>query len=161
MPESTAIAIAEPYSARTIRYLELWSHGEWRLKVYGIACGRRGPAGAIVAAAKRLAAAILPEPARADDRYGVGFMGAHEGRGENLIFVDWWADENELRHHVFVAPHAQPLAFRDITATSRLGCVWDLAVIAFERRAWIDAVLLESDRPGIDHYLACHFDGVA
>jgi|SRR5215212_4568849 len=31
--------------------------------------------------------------------YGVRFLRVHDGCGANLVYLDYWADENELRHH--------------------------------------------------------------
>lgn len=149
----------ESYRARAVRFLQLWEPGGWRIKIYGIAYGRETPGTRLVEAARSVARVCLPTPAVTGDRYGVGFMGVHEGRGSNLVFVDWWADENELHHHVFVSYPEAPGALTDVTPTGLAGCVWDLAVLAFERRAWIDATLLESGRRELDRYLGCRFQG--
>lgn len=142
----------EPYRVRSIRFLELWSHGDWRVKIYGIA--RRGaePAPALVAAAKEVARSRLPQPPLSARGYGVGFMGIHEGRGANFVFVDWWANENELHHHLYVSGSDDRCALEYVTPTGLAACVWDLAVIGFERQAWIEAVLA-GEEPNIDGYL--------
>lgn len=150
--------LPEPYAARAIRYLELWEEAGWRTKVYGIAYRDGGPPEAMIEIARGLARGCLPVPAVTGSRYGVGFMGVHEGRGANLVFVDWWAHENELHHRVFVAPADQPLAFADVTGSGLAGCVWDLAVIGFERQAWISSVLVGPDSPGLEAYLESRFD---
>lgn len=149
----------EPYRPRAVRFLEQWEPVGWRIKVYGIAYARTTPGGRLVEAARSVARARLPTPAVSEQRYGVGFMGVHEGRGSNLVFVDWWADENELHHHVFVSYPGAPDALTDVTHTGLVGCVWDLAVLAFERRAWIDTTLLEPGRQELDRYLGCRFQG--
>lgn len=153
------LKLPEPYAARSIRFLELWQDAGWRMKVYGIAYRDGGPEPELVAVAKALAHGCLPQPAAGDGRYGVGFMGVHEGRSANLVFVDWWADENELHNHVFTAPVDKPLSFDDVTATGLAACVWDLAVIGFERQCWISTMLIEPDEPGLEGYLACRFEG--
>jgi hypothetical protein len=159
MHPTTAARIGEPYAARSIRFLELWPWQDWMMKVYGLAYDGDEPPSALVAAAKHAAAGCLPRPARTATHYGVGFIGVHAGRGEHLVFVDWWADENELRHGVFVSPAGDPAGLVDVTGTDRIACVWDLAVIEFERRAWIHAVLLDPARPDLDGYLAARFEG--
>jgi hypothetical protein len=155
----SGIELPEPYAARTIRFLELWEESGWRLKVYGITYRRGGPGSGLVRVARGLARACLPRPAAGEGRYGVGFLGVHQGRGANLVFVDWWADANELHHHVFTAPPERPLLFEDVTGSGLAACVWDLAVIGFERQAWINSVLIDPGEAGIDDYLACRFDG--
>jgi hypothetical protein len=142
----------ERYAARSIRFLELWECGQWRIKLYGIAYRGASPDTALIAAAKDLAASCLPSPAITERRYGVGFMGVHQGRGSNLIFIDWWANENELYHHACTSTPEAPAAFEYATPTGLAACVWDLAVIAFERQAWIDSVLA-APSPDVTRYL--------
>lgn len=150
--------LKEPYAARSIRLLELWQHRGWRIKLYGLSYSGAAPDPRLVHAARRIAAARLPVPAVTAGRYGVGFMGVHQGRGSNLVFVDWWADENELHHHAYTSPSRAPGAFEYVTPAGLAACVWDLAVIAFERQAWIDAVLA-SPVPDLDRYLEARLEG--
>jgi hypothetical protein len=58
----------------------------------------------LIEAAEAVAADTLPTPAITPTRYGVGFLGIHDGRGAGLVFVDWWENENDLQHHVFLSP---------------------------------------------------------
>jgi hypothetical protein len=148
------------YAARSIRFLELWEPGGWRIKVYGISHRPTPPSAPLVEAARAAARGILVQPAVSPGRYGIGFMGVHEGRGENLVFVDWWGNENELFHHVFVSSPRAPGQLEDVTMTSRSACVWDLAVIDFERRAWIRTVLSRPEDPDLEEYLRAHLEGV-
>ncbi len=152
------LELCEPYEARPIRFLEDWHESGWRLKVYGIAYRRPAPRRELVAAAKRIAVERLPQPAQAEGRYGVGFLGVHDGRGANFIFVDWWADENELHHHVYASPSDQPTALRYLTPTGVIVCVWDLRVLGFERQAWMDNVLTNADGPDLDGYMMCRLN---
>lgn len=150
--------LEEPYAPRWVRHLEVWNHGDWRLKLYGIAYQGDAPGRDLVDSAKQEATARLPAPAHTPRRYGVGFMGVHEGRGANLMFLDWWADENELHHHACVTGPAPPYAWHYVTPTGLAACVWDLAVICFERRAWIDTVLAAA-APDPEAYLRAIYSG--
>jgi hypothetical protein len=38
------------------------------------------------------------------------------------------------------------------------GCVWELEVIDFERRAWLADVLANPEGPDVERYLARHLD---
>jgi copper chaperone CopZ len=98
------IELAEPYISRPIAALGTWRHGDWRMKEYTIAYRRDAARPELVEAAEATAADALPTPAITPTRYGVGFLGIHDGRGGNLVFVDWWENENDLHHHVFVSP---------------------------------------------------------
>ena len=45
-------------------------------------------------------------------------------------------------------------------ARPRCGCVWELGIIEFERRAWIADVIGNPDGPDLDAYLGRRFDGM-
>jgi copper chaperone CopZ len=152
------IELAEPYIARPVSALGTWRHGDWRMKRYAIAYRSEAARPALIQAAETVAADILPTPAISPTRYGVGFLGIHDGRGANLVFVDWWEHENDLHHHVFLSPDTDPGALRPATPSDLVACVWDLSVIAHEREAWIRHVFA-ADAPDLDAYLRDQLDG--
>jgi hypothetical protein len=147
------IALAGPYAPRPIEPLGIWEHRGWRIKRYSIAYDRPHARPELVAAAEEAAAAILPQPATTATRYGVGFLGVHDGRGGNFVVVDWWEDENELHHHVLFSPRDDPEALRPETSADPIACIWDLSFVAHERVAWIRNILA-ADARGLDAYLA-------
>ena len=108
----------------------------------------------MVDATEQLARVVLPQPPVTEHRYGVGFVGVHDAGSGCYAFVDWWADDNELHHHAFASPGDRPEAMAPVTTEGSIGCVWDLAVIAFEREAWLEAVLCNPCGPDLDRYLA-------
>ena len=147
-----------PYEPRPIRFLDLWRVDDWRIKVYGIAHAQPQPRPELIAAAQRVAArqlSSLPDGLR---HYHVGFLGVHDGRTSNFVFLDFWADENELHHHVFVSPTAEPDQFIYVTPTGLSACVWDLRLQAFERDAWVACILQRSASPDFDAYLNTTLD---
>ena len=148
------IQLREPYQTRPIRCLEIWQTSGWRLKVYSIAYQRALARTELIEAAKTVALPHLVQAVSESNHYGVGFLGIHDGRGANFVFLDYWADENELHHHVYVSPTAQPAQMTYITPTGLTACVWDLRVMCFERQAWLETVLANPARPDIDAYLA-------
>lgn len=146
--------LQEPYAARPIRCLELWQEGEWRLKVYGIAYRQPAIRPELVEIGKELARNRLAESATGKPHYGVGFLGIHDGRGAVFIFIDFWADENELHHHVYVSSKDRFDQFSYMTPTGLAACVWDLRVLCFERQAWIETMLANPQGPDLNAYLA-------
>ncbi len=145
------IHLKEPYKKRSIRFLEIFQPSGWNLKLYGIAYDRELPRPELIEAAKKLAVEKLPQ--LSDSVYGVGFLGVHDGRGINFVFLDWWQDENELHHHVFTSSTNHPALLEEVTHTGVSACVWDLRVICFERQAWVDQVLDNPKGPDIKGYL--------
>lgn len=130
----------------------------WRLKLYGITYRGEHPAQALVDAAVAAARERLPRPAVSSDCYGVGFVGAHDGRGANFVFVDWWGNEDELHHHTWLSSKNEPGRLRPTSPDDLTACAWDLAVIGHERAAWVRHVLARAGGPDIDAYLA---DGIS
>lgn len=145
-----AIKLSEPFRPRPVHFLGLWEIGGWRMKVYGLHAEHHRLLPELVAAAKELAARVLPKEAA--DAYGVGFVGVHCGRESNVVFIDWWAQENELHHHVFTSPLEKPLELSR-AGDGLLGCVWDLQLIWFERNTWVEKVLNNPRGPDLDTYL--------
>lgn len=39
------------------------------------------------------------------------------------------------------------------------GCVWEIGIIDFERRAWLEDVLANPNGPDVERYLERRFDG--
>ena len=150
-----------PYRPRPVRFLRLAEVGGWRVKTYGVSAHAEHPDPALVDAALALADRLLPRPAVAPasgaavstERYGVAVAIAHEGLDGAFALLSWWAGENMLAHHAFVAP-GPPYVFRPLAPTGIVACVWELAVLAFEREAWVETVLANPDGPDLDAYLA-------
>jgi hypothetical protein len=152
------VRLVEPYRPRAIRCLEVAEISGWRVKVYGLAYEGERPAAKLVDATLEAARATLPSPAVTDERYGVGFLGAHQGRGSNFAFVDWWALENELHHHVWFSSLEEPGALRAQEADDPIACAWDLSLLSHERAAWVEHVLQRWDAPDLDGYLAAQLN---
>jgi prepilin-type processing-associated H-X9-DG protein len=89
----------------------------------------------------------------------VGFVGAHDGRTANFVFVDWWAGEDELHHHTWLSSNEEPGRLRPTGPDDLAACAWDLAVIGHERTAWVRHVLARAQGPDLDAYLADRLDG--
>lgn len=141
----------EPYAPRAFRFVELITIGDWQMKLYGIALDKKLPRPELLDAAKKIAAEQLAQE-RANN-YRVGFIGAHDGRNTSVVFVDFWGNENELFHRVFLCRSNETLELRPADLADPSVCVWDLHLQAFERAAWIKHVLAKSAAPDFDGYL--------
>jgi hypothetical protein len=153
-----AVKLRQPYRPRRARFLELWQANGWLIKLYTITYEGDGPASATVEAAKRAAAANLPQPARTDDRYGVAVVIVHEGQDARWLLVDWWEDECVLCHRPLTAPPEGEPSFRP-TAPDVTACVWELPLLMFERDGWVATVLSGEDGPDVGRYLEHRFNG--
>ena len=120
-----------------------------RLKHYGI--GIDGAARQeLLAATRDAAAAVVPDDA-------VGFTIAHDAAGAGLGLVYWWANDNEIHMRAFASPTTTRRALEPADGTG-MACVWELEVIDFERRAWLEDVLKADD---VERYLERTLDDVA
>ena len=160
-PESRsgfALLNRRPYRPRPLRFIRRQDIGDWRMKVYGIAAevGREARP-ALVEATVDLARRVLPQPALDDERTGIGFVIAHDARAASIAIVYWWQSENELHQRSFVGPLDDPARMERI-AHPAAGCVWELGIIDFERRAWIEDVLANPAGPDLERYLGRRFD---
>jgi hypothetical protein len=111
-------------------------------------------------------AAILAQalPTTREAHYeGVGYAVLHNARdGCYLVMGRWYAghvlmsDTFEIGVHSLQTKDASPTLER----LSVLGCVWELAVVAFEREAWmVSAMHADNREEGIAAYLSCRTAG--
>jgi hypothetical protein len=134
------------YAPRHITFLSR----EGRLKHYGIATHGDEPRPELAAATRRAAEQAVPAGA-------YGFTIAHDAASAGLAIVYWWANENEIHSRAFASPLDDPGALEPADGTG-MACVWELEVIEFERRAWLEDVLKAGDH---DRYLQRALDPVA
>lgn len=144
--------LAAPYEPRPIRFIRREDVDGWQLKLYSITMWGKEPREEFVTATRDLAASILPRPAASDDRYGVAFATAHDAASLCIALVYWWQSENELHQRIYVSPKDDPAALEQV-ANQPAGCVWELAIVDFERRAWLEDVLANPSGPDLDRYL--------
>lgn len=154
------ITIQNRYAPRPVRSLGTWELSGATFKVYGIAANRDEPRPALVEAARVAAGNVACVRLAEWNHHGVGFVGVHDGATGNFVFVDVWTDDNELRHVLFVSPSDSPANLREVR-DDVIACVWDLAVVGFERRAWIEHVLANPRGPDRNAYLAERLEGMA
>jgi hypothetical protein len=124
------------------------------MKLYGIAFDSELPRASLLRAARKIAEDQLAK--EKVNNYGVGFIGVHDGRNAAFVFVDFWGNENELFHRVFLSRDNDPEELAPAEAADSSVCVWDLHLQSFERAAWIKHVLGKADMPDFGGYLAEH-----
>jgi hypothetical protein len=145
-----------PYKPRHVRFIRREDVESWQLKLYGIAVNGEEPRPEFVEAVRDLAGAVLPQPPVADDRYGIGFAIAHDARSLGIALVYWWQSENELHQRIYVSSKDDARTFTPV-ANQPAGCVWELEVVDFERRVWIEDVLARPGGPDLEAYLKRSF----
>jgi hypothetical protein len=152
-----SLHLGATYRARRLYFIRRQVIVGWRMKIYGIAAHGDAASAALVAATVERAAEVLPQPPTGEERSGIGVAIAHDAATVGIALINWWASANELHHRVFVAPR------EDLAAMMRLsqpgaGCVWELVILDFERRAWRDDVLANPAGPDVEAYLSRELD---
>jgi len=119
---------------------------EGMTKHYGIATRGSSPNPVFAAAVRRLAEPDVP-----------GFTIAHDAKSAGLGLAYWWSNENEIHARFYSSPLDDPGNLERYTGAG-LSCVWELEVIDFERRAWLQDVLIGDD---LEAYLGRALEPVA
>jgi hypothetical protein len=151
--EAALASLVHHYHQRRCAFVSEDRIGDWRLKLYGLARAEQGVRDELIEATRALAAESLPPVD--DQHYGAAFAIAHDARWP-IALIYWWHDQNEIHSRIYAG--AEPDRLEPAPETA-LGCVWELGVIEFERRAWIDEVIGNPDGPDLDAYMARRFEG--
>lgn len=122
----------------------LGAHG-YRLKVYDITLPGEELDGLAFERGAELGASVLPRPAVAGRRPGVGFLVRHQGLdagGGRVLYLAlcWWDNANELFVETFILGEATGRKWIRARAEGSF-CVWDLEVMWHERGAYVRHVL--------------------
>ncbi|WYX29301.1 hypothetical protein WJ976_28555 [Achromobacter denitrificans] len=140
----------EPYVPRRIACLDTWRDAAHTIKAYAI---QRDPDPAapmlsaeVARAARDAAAAVLRDHAAGERSHGLGFCIVHVGEEAVWLLVDWWLSGGIVCQRMLSAPLDDPRRFEPVQAPA-LACVWELAVTAHERDAWVRHMLRAGPSP--------------
>jgi len=150
MPD-VAADLTNTYSPRLAEFVSEERYGDWRLKLYGLADPAKGVRPELLELTREYAAEHLPA-----EGYGASFAIAHDA-AYPIALVYWWQGVNELHQRAFVGEALDALEPVELTPA---GCVYELAIVEFERRAWIEDVIGNPDGPDLAAYLGRRFDGM-
>lgn len=159
MDPSAAPCLAQQYTARAVRVIDRVRLGVFRLKAYSIAAVGDRASDQLVRAGLAIAEQHLREHPTRHQHHGLGFLGIHDGRGENQVFLDLWINQNELTHDYWTSPKGSPTDLRRPGTDHNSVCVWDLFVQSFEREAWLRHVLANPSGPDPEAYWLDGFEG--
>ncbi len=149
--------MAELYAARRCDYLGVWEVDGWKIKAYAIPFGRDAARQELINAAKQKMSENLPD-ASEPGTPGVGFIVIHDAEDAGFILFDWWANNIEIHQKIWYAEVNKPTELHDVP-TPVVACMYELEIIDFERRAFIDN--LRGNKGVLDKnaYLELHFQG--
>lgn len=152
-------ALGSMYAPRQISFLGVHDTVPgWIVKIYGIAAGRDAPRPELVEAVVDALRPSLPDRAdTADGTDGFAFAVAHDAADFCFALINWFANGNEIHQRMLSAPLDRPSALSEHRSPA-IGCVWELAVVDVERRAWLDHVLTRPHDPHYAAYLGEHLE---
>lgn len=149
----------DTYQTRPIRFLEVHQHQDWRVKIYSISVRNEKVGDELVQYAKTHLANWIANAKNYDlETYQMATLILHEGREGNFAIINWWIDENMLQNHVYYSSYEQPNVFINYSDKGIQTCVWELAVIWFERNVWVEYVLKKAPDPDFEAYLKAHLN---
>lgn len=144
------------YQTRSIRFLGLEKHEKWTIKVYSISSKNEYADQNLITAAKTNLPHWLDKASiHSLPNYQVATLIIHEGREAGFAIVSWWVDENMLQLFAYSSSTANPHQFQLISDKGIVSCVWEMAVLWFERNAWVEEVLKQAKNTRVlDNYLS-------
>jgi hypothetical protein len=151
---------AGPHRTRPLRFLRPERIAGWRFKLYTIATHGEAARPAFVDETLRRVPEVYgswPAADTADPRHGIGFITAHDATSSCIALYYWWQSFNELHLQIHVGPKHDPRAMTRWSGQAA-GCVWELEIVDFERRAWLADVLANPGGPDLERYLGRHVD---
>ncbi len=143
------------YQKRPIRFLSVECCGEWKIKCYSISCKNEYASERQIQAAKdRIPEWLLQAELTRYPHYKVAALMIHEGRDGCFAIISWWTGGNMLQLFAFIADEQLPDQFHLISDKGIVSCVWEMAVLWFERNAWVEKVLRQPENPdALNQYL--------
>lgn len=151
--------IQQKYKTRAVRFLEVYPLGDWRIKVYTITIKDAF----VDLKTIKLVKSKLPEWLQQKENYGLETYGIatliiHKGKEGCFAIINWWIDENMLQNHVYLASNETPDDFAVYSDKGIMTCVWEMAVLWYERNLWVKYVLKKHKQPDVESYLNKHLN---
>lgn len=147
------------YQQRAVSFLGTQAIGQAQLKMYYLA-------------SEKQAKTPIPEPERqrqwvaqgldeADfpGEHHIGFAIIHAADDGDYLLISTWCDANMLRHRVFTIDNENRL--QPLDGTKIIACVWELAVMFYERNCWIEQVMTTEklEEANVQRYLQEGYSG--
>lgn len=147
--------VQSKYQIRPIRFLGLENCGAWTVKLYSISFKNEYASEEQIQAAKdRIPEWLLQAELTRQPHYKVATLIIHEGRDGCFAIISWWTGENMLQLFAYIADEKLPDQFHLISDKGIVSCVWEMAILWFERNAWVEKVLMQPENPdALNQYL--------
>lgn len=142
-----------PYQSRPIRFLEIYEHLDWKIKMYSISIHNEFVSQNNIEQVKSKIPDWLEKSNQYNfTTYNIATVIIHEGREGCFAIINWWIDENMIQNFVYLKNNTQDDFFL-YSNNEIVTCVWEMAIWWHERNAWIKHILLKNKQPDFEAYL--------
>lgn len=153
------IQIKNKYQQRPVRFLEVYQIGEWQVKIYTMSIKDTFVSTYTIQLAKKnLQEWLSAKNNYALETYNIATLILHQGKEGCFAVINWWIDENMLQQFVYLARNENPTEFSIYSDKGIITCVWEMAVLWFERNLWIKYILKNNKKPDFKSYLNKHLN---
>lgn len=129
------MSIKNTYKPRPIRFLEVYQHNDWQIKIYSISVHNEFVKKENTDIAKTYLTGWLQNANNYPlNTYNIATLIIHEYKGGCYAIINWWIDENMLQQFVYSATNENPSEFILYSDKGIVTCVWEMAVLWFERK---------------------------
>ena len=149
----------EQFKKRATSYSGLYEFNDWKFKVYRIKYDETRVIQDVEKIVKSKLPNLIKEKTKinAYPNYKIGTVIIHEAKDCVFTLVNWWIYENVMQHHVYFSELDSPNEIIDYSDKGIQFCVWDLAILWYERNLWIETILKNSKKPNWDSYLKNYY----
>lgn len=148
------------YQARTIQNREIVMVENWKVKVCTITSGTNFRSDNILDKAKQnLSQWLNLSQSLQLPTYNMAFLIVHEGTDGVWSIINWWIGGEMLQNRTYFTSFDNQDQFELCPNEGGMVCVWELAVIAHERQAWISHILKKATSPDFVAYLNDTIEG--
>ena len=140
------------YKARKIEFLQVVTHNQWSIKLYTITKKESFSAGSVVKASfDQLNDWLADMNSFNSSHEHIAFLIIHEGTEGVFVLINTWVGNNMLQTHIYITNDGGS-SFKKISGDGLFACIWELEVIDFERKAWLNHVVKQDDSPDYQKY---------
>ncbi len=147
------------YQKRAVSFLGTQAIGQAQIKMYYLTSEKQAAAPVPDAELQRQWLTQGLDEADFPGEHHIGFAIIHAADDGHYLLISTWCDANMLRHRVFTLDNENRL--QPLDSTKIIACVWELAVMFYERSYWIAQVMTTEklEDANVQRYLQQGYSG--
>ncbi|TPW28389.1 hypothetical protein [Pararhizobium mangrovi] len=149
--ETALVDPGDRYAPREASFLRMIDTPSGTIKLNGIGCEGIDTLDAVTIDDAERTIRGSGDGSEPTDHYGAGFAILHRGEEALWLLSSWWRSGGIATEDLWRADLSSRSSRFHAVEEKVMACVWELGVIDFERRAWIETAM--AGRP-IPEYLA-------